>query len=85
MEVVWWVSKLKVDHVGVSRACAVGKQTRTPRKSVKAITTKWCLELVHIDLMRPTQIESIGGKKYIFVWVDDLSHFYWIAFLREKS
>lgn len=37
-----------------------------------------------MGLMGQTQIESIGGKKYIFVCVDDFSRFTWVDFLREK-
>ena len=43
------------------------------------------LELVHIDLIDPTQIESIGGKNYIFVSIDDFSQFTWVNFIQEKS
>ncbi|KAL5549566.1 hypothetical protein UlMin_004797 [Ulmus minor] len=43
------------------------------------------LELLHIDLMGPMQNISLGGKKYIFVCVDDFSRFTWVGFLKEKS
>jgi len=35
--------------------------------------------------MGPTRIESLGGKKYIMVIVDDFSRYTWVEFLREKS
>ena len=38
-----------------------------------------------MDPIGPTQIESIGGKKYIFVAVDDFFRFIWVNFIREKS
>ena len=47
-------------------------------------TTK-ALELLHMDLMGPMQVESIGGKRYVFVLVDDFTRFTWIKFIREKS
>lgn len=31
------------------------------------------------------QTESLGGKKYVFVYVDDYSHFTLVKFLRGKS
>lgn len=43
------------------------------------------LVLLHVDLMGPMQIESLGEKKYAFVCVDDYSRYTWIKFLREKS
>lgn len=38
-----------------------------------------------MDLMGPIQTESIAGRKYIFVQVDDYSRYTWVRFLREKS
>ena len=38
-----------------------------------------------MDLMGPMRIESLGGKKYILVMVDDYSRYAWVAFLRDKS
>ena len=49
------------------------------------MATPRVLELVHMDLMRPTRVESIGHKRYILVVVDDFSVFTWVKFLREKS
>jgi len=43
------------------------------------------LELLHMDLMGPMQVESIGGKIYVLVVVDDFSRFTWVNFIREKS
>nr|GMC48060.1 gag-pol polyprotein [Ipomoea batatas] len=39
-----------------------GKQTRTTHPALKEINTKHFLELIHLDLMGPTQTESIGGS-----------------------
>ncbi|PNX96335.1 gag-pol polyprotein, partial [Trifolium pratense] len=47
--------------------------------------TSRVLELLHMDLMGPMQTESLGGKRYAFVMVDDFSRFTWIDFLREQS
>src|ERR1044072_1665335 len=38
-----------------------------------------------MDLMGPMQVESLGGKRYAFVCVDDFSRFTWINFIRENS
>ena len=48
------------------------------------VTTK-VLELLHMDLMGPMQVESIGGKRYVFFVVDDFSRFTWVNLIREKS
>ena len=43
------------------------------------------LELVHMDLMGPMQVESIARIMYVYVCVDDFSRFTWVNFLRTKS
>ena len=35
--------------------------------------------------MGPMQVESLGGKKYAYVVVDDFSRYTWISFITEKS
>jgi hypothetical protein len=37
--------------------------------------TPKALELLHIDLMGSMQVESIGGRRYALVVVDDFSRF----------
>nr|GEX43706.1 integrase, catalytic region, zinc finger, CCHC-type, peptidase aspartic, catalytic [Tanacetum cinerariifolium] len=41
--------------------------------------------LLHMDLYAPVQVESIDGKKYILVIVDDYLRFTWFKFLRSKD
>ncbi|XP_024200303.1 uncharacterized protein LOC112203592 [Rosa chinensis] len=65
--------------------CKIGKQTRSPHKTINAATTTRVLELLHMDLIGPAQTESIGGKKYILVIVDDFSRYTWVNFLRDKA
>nr|GEY24015.1 hypothetical protein [Tanacetum cinerariifolium] len=38
-----------------------------------------------MDLYGPIRVESINGKKYILVIVDDYSRFTWVKFLRSKD
>ncbi|GKC32356.1 retrovirus-related pol polyprotein from transposon TNT 1-94 [Tanacetum coccineum] len=38
-----------------------------------------------MDLCGPMRVESINGKKYILVIVDDYSRFTWVKFLRSKD
>ena len=37
-----------------------------------------------MDLMGPTRIESLGGKRYIMVTVDDFTRYTWVILLRFK-
>ena len=65
--------------------CQVGKQTKTSHRRLKECYTIRVLELLHLDLMGPMQTESLGGKKYVLVVVDDYSRFTWVRFLKGKS
>ena len=37
-----------------------------------------------MDLMGPTRIEFLGGKRYIMVMVDDFTRYTWVILLRSK-
>ncbi|XP_051113172.1 uncharacterized protein LOC127239187 [Andrographis paniculata] len=65
--------------------CARGKHKRAVHSSLEQRFSSNCLELLHMDLMGPVDICSLGGKKYILVCVDDFSRYTWVDFLREKS
>ena len=56
-------------------ACQMGKQIKASHHKVNVIATSRYLELLHVDLMGPTRTESLGGKRYIMVIVDDSSRY----------
>nr|GFB58139.1 hypothetical protein [Tanacetum cinerariifolium] len=43
------------------------------------------LYLLHMDLCGPMRVESVNGKKYILIIVDDNSRFTWVKCLRSKD
>ena len=51
------------------------KQTKASHHKVNVIATSRCLELLHVDLMGPIRAESLGGKRYIMVIVDNFSRY----------
>ena len=55
--------------------CQLGKQTKSSHLKVNVVATSCPLELLHVDLMGPTRIESMGGKRHIMVVVDDFSRY----------
>ena len=69
----------------VCRACIEGKlhETNHPHKNI--ITSKRCLELLHLDLFGPPTYDSLGGKKYCLVIVDDYSRYTWVYLFKYKS
>lgn len=55
-------------------------------KKLQHFTTTKVLELLHMDLMRPMKVESMGGKSYVFVCVcvDEFLRYTWIDFIKEN-
>nr|GEW65472.1 hypothetical protein [Tanacetum cinerariifolium] len=65
--------------------CEMGKSTKKTHKPKSKDTNQEKLYLLHMDLCRPMRVESVNGKKYILVIVDDYSRFTWVKFLRLKD
>ncbi|GAA0168042.1 hypothetical protein LIER_22852 [Lithospermum erythrorhizon] len=65
--------------------CQVGKHTKGCHQKLQQMVTTRVLELMLLDLMGPMQVERNGGKKYVYVCVDDFSRYTWVEFIREKS
>ena len=49
------------------------------------IYSKRPLELLHMDLFGPPSFDSLGGRKYCLVIVDDYSRYTWVYFFKRKS
>nr|GFB36023.1 retrovirus-related Pol polyprotein from transposon TNT 1-94 [Tanacetum cinerariifolium] len=75
--------KFKKDHL--CSACAMGKSTKKTYKPKSEDTNQEKLYLLHMDLCGPMRVESVNGKKYIVVIVDDYSQFTWVKFLRSND
>ena len=84
-ELVQGLPKLKYRNDLICDACQKGKQTKSSFKSKTEISSKRPLELLHMDLMGPARIKSLGGNLYTLVIVDDFSRFTWTIFLASKS
>nr|GEY26328.1 retrovirus-related Pol polyprotein from transposon TNT 1-94 [Tanacetum cinerariifolium] len=72
------LSKLKFEKDHLCSACAMGKITRKTHKPKSEDTNQEKLYLLHMDLCGPMRDESVNGKKYILVIVDDYSRFTWV-------
>ncbi|KAJ9535340.1 hypothetical protein OSB04_un001549 [Centaurea solstitialis] len=71
--------------VSLCSACEKGKQTRASFKSKQISSISSPLQLLHMDLFGPVNVQSIAGKKYTLVIVDEFSRYTWVFFLRSKS
>nr|GEY15420.1 hypothetical protein [Tanacetum cinerariifolium] len=77
--------KLKFEKDHLCSACAMGKSKKKSHKPISKDTYQEKLYLLHMDLYGPMHVESVNGKKYILVIVDDYSRFTWVKFLRSKD
>ena len=85
LEAVVDLPKLGKIEKSVCGPCQLGKQTKSTNSKVNVVATSRPFELLYVDLMGPTRTESMGGKRYIMVVVDDFSRYSWVEFLRKKS
>ena len=65
--------------------CQIGKQVKSKHPPITEVQTSRPLELLHIDLMGPARVQSLGGKRYILIVVDDFTRYTWIVLLRDKA
>ncbi|GJR15309.1 retrovirus-related pol polyprotein from transposon TNT 1-94 [Tanacetum coccineum] len=79
------IPKLKFQKDHLCSACALGKSKKSSLQPKDEDTNQEKLYLLHMDLCGPMRVESINGKKYILVNVDDYSQFTWVKFPRSKD
>ncbi|GKD70792.1 retrovirus-related pol polyprotein from transposon TNT 1-94 [Tanacetum coccineum] len=63
----------------------MGKIKKESHKPKPEPSTNEKLQMFHMDLCGPMRVESINGKKYILVIIDDYSRFTWVKFFRTKD
>nr|GEU54362.1 retrovirus-related Pol polyprotein from transposon TNT 1-94 [Tanacetum cinerariifolium] len=74
--------KFKKDHL--CSACVLGKSKKSSHQPKAKDTNQDKFYLLHMDPYGLMRLESINGKKYILVIVDDYSRFTWVKFPRSK-
>nr|GFB40043.1 retrotransposon protein, putative, unclassified [Tanacetum cinerariifolium] len=84
-DVVIGLPKMKFEKDHLCFACEQGKIHRKHHKSKMAFASNKPLYLLHMDLYAPMLIESINGKRYVLVVVDDYSRYTWVFFLHSKD
>ncbi|GKA47358.1 retrovirus-related pol polyprotein from transposon TNT 1-94 [Tanacetum coccineum] len=83
-----WLWHRRLSHLNFDYITSLAKQGKSKKHSHKpkaedSIQEK--LNLLHMDLCGPIRIQSINGRKYILVIIDEYSRFTWVKFLRSKD
>ncbi|GJV39314.1 retrovirus-related pol polyprotein from transposon TNT 1-94 [Tanacetum coccineum] len=77
--------KLKYTKDHLCSTCQMGKSKKEPHPHKPEPSTNEKLQVMHIDLCGPMQVESIDKKRYILVIINDYSWFTLVKFLRTKD
>nr|GEV99648.1 retrovirus-related Pol polyprotein from transposon TNT 1-94 [Tanacetum cinerariifolium] len=77
--------KMKFEKDHLCSACEQGKIHRKHHKSKTAFASDKPLYLIHMNLCGPMRVESINGKRYVLIVVDDYSQYTWVFFLHSKD
>nr|GEX38863.1 uncharacterized mitochondrial protein AtMg00810-like [Tanacetum cinerariifolium] len=84
-DIVIGLPKLKFIKDHLCSSCELGKSKIKSFHTNTTLSSKRQLQLLHMDLCGPMLVESINGKKYVLVIVDDYSRYTWTHFLRSKD
>jgi hypothetical protein len=71
------IPPLHVEHDGVYRGCALGKNAKGTFLNSDN-RSKGILDLIHSDLCGPMMIASLSGYLYYVIFIDDYSKKMWI-------
>ena len=70
-----------------SLSCEACQLAKHKGSSFKALSIR-CLrsfDCVHSDVWGPCSIPSIGGNKWLILFVDDYNHFTWLYLTKSKA
>ncbi|GJW21582.1 retrovirus-related pol polyprotein from transposon TNT 1-94 [Tanacetum coccineum] len=84
-DIVIGLPKLKFIKDHLYSSCELGKAKQKSFHTKTTSSSKRRLQLLHMDLYGPMWVESINGKKYVLIIVDDYSIYTWTHFLRSKD
>ena len=83
-KVVIGLPYIHIEHEGVCKGCAQGKNTKNPYpKSDKK--SKGILDIIHSYICRPMQTTSLSGYVYYASFIDDYSRKTWIYFFEKEG
>ncbi|GJX94256.1 retrovirus-related pol polyprotein from transposon TNT 1-94 [Tanacetum coccineum] len=74
-----WLWHQRLNHLNFGKSKKHTHKPKTENSNLEVLNT------LHMDLYGPVPVQTINGKKYILVIVDDYSRFTWVKFLRSKD
>ncbi|GJR79733.1 putative ribonuclease H-like domain-containing protein [Tanacetum coccineum] len=83
-----WLWHRRLNHLNFETLNELARKDLVKKSShpLKIVNTNTeALNTLQMDLCGPMRVESINGKKYILVIVDDDTRFGWVRFLRTKD
>ncbi|GJT75902.1 retrovirus-related pol polyprotein from transposon TNT 1-94 [Tanacetum coccineum] len=84
-DLVRGLPRLKFEKDHFCSTCQLGKSKKHTHKPKAEKTIIEVLNTLYMDLCGPMRVQSINGKRYILVIVDDFLRFTWVKFLRSKD
>ncbi|GJT57205.1 retrovirus-related pol polyprotein from transposon TNT 1-94 [Tanacetum coccineum] len=84
-DLVRGLPRLKFEKDHLCSACQLGKSKNHTYKPKTENTNLEVLNTLHMDLCGSMRVQTINGKKYILVIIDDYSRITWVKFLRSKD
>ncbi|GKA09095.1 retrovirus-related pol polyprotein from transposon TNT 1-94 [Tanacetum coccineum] len=84
-DLVRGLPRLKFEKDHLCSACQLRKSKKHTHTPKAQNTNLEVLNTLHMDLCGPMRVQTINGKKYILVIVDDYSRFTWVKFLKSKD
>jgi hypothetical protein len=82
-QMVTGLPDFSLDHQGVYRGCALGKNVKVPFPSNET-RSKGILDLIHSDMGGPMSTISMKSASYYVTFIDDFSRKTWI-FMKTKD
>lgn len=83
-QVLKGLPQLNIRTDTVCASCQYGKAHQLPYKE-SDYRSKTPLELIHSDVFGPVKQISLGGMRYMVIFIDDFSRYIWVFFMKEKS
>ncbi|GJU01323.1 retrovirus-related pol polyprotein from transposon TNT 1-94 [Tanacetum coccineum] len=79
------VSFTKLDCDISKNGKLLGSQGNANNRTRKEVSTTRVLELLHLDLIGPSLIQSYEGNFYTLIIIDDHSNYTWVVFVESKD